>query len=96
MSEPALAQPEAAIDGIRLCDRFHAPGEIALRPFEDSNAPSREANMNPKKEDARRALEIALEGLELHIGLSESEYSIFRKMRRYLDPDDRDWPSAKE
>lgn len=81
---------------MRLRDHYHAPGEIALRPFEDSNASSREANINPKKEDARRALEIALKGLELHVGLNESEYSIFRKMRRYLDLEDRDRPSAKE
>ncbi|CAI7670776.1 unnamed protein product [Penicillium pancosmium] len=58
------------------------------KPFEDSNASSREANMDLEKEDARHALEIAIKGLELRIDLNDSEYSIFRKMRRRMMEED--------
>jgi hypothetical protein len=54
----------------------------SLQPFENGSS----EDVIPTKEEARHALAIAIQGLEIHAkGLNENEYLFFQKLGCYLD-----------
>lgn len=80
LSTSAISQPEAAAHRV---ERRPTLAGQSLRPLENGHSPDKV----PTREEARQALQIAIEALKIHTrGLNDSERLVMQNLERYLNP----------